>query len=82
MISKELGIIFGRICERFPYKNSSQNRSSQGAAKQASRKKKVIYAVCINGDHHHIITRAKIVSKLGGNAIHINHWSGLGACLL
>ena len=29
-------------------------------------------------DHHHIIKRAKLVSELGGNSIHINHWSGLG----
>ena len=40
--------------------------------------KKVVYAICINGDHDHILKRAKKVKDMGGNAIHINHWSGLG----
>lgn len=40
--------------------------------------KKVIYAVCINGDYPYVVERAKKVHELGGNAIHINFWCGLG----
>ena len=40
--------------------------------------RKVVYAVCINGDHHTILERAKYVAANGGNAIHVNFWSGLG----
>jgi len=40
--------------------------------------KKVIYAVCINADPAYAVSRAKMVHILGGNAIHINFWSGLG----
>ncbi len=43
-----------------------------------SQNKKIIYAVCINGDHSHILNRAEQVADLGGNAIHVNHWCGLG----
>ena len=42
------------------------------------QKRKVVYAVCITGDHDHILKRAWQVESLGGNAIHINHWAGLG----
>lgn len=38
----------------------------------------VVYCVCINGDHNVILDRAKTVSELGGNGIHINFWSGFG----
>ena len=44
----------------------------------AKQSKKVVYAVCINSDHNNILKRAKRVSEMGGNAIHINLWSGLG----
>ena len=44
----------------------------------AKQSKKVVYAVCINGDHDHILKRATRVSELGGNAVHVNFWSGLG----
>ncbi len=40
--------------------------------------KKVIYAVCINSDPHHVIERVKRVHELGANAVHINFWSGMG----
>ena len=40
--------------------------------------KNVIYSVCINADAHHILDRAKLVHKLGGNSVHVNFWSGLG----
>ena len=40
---------------------------------------KVVYAYCINGDPHVICDRVKKVYELGGNAVHINVWSGLGA---
>ena len=41
--------------------------------------RKVIYAVCINADHDNLLKRAKFVSEMGANGIHVNHWSGLGA---
>ena len=40
--------------------------------------KNVIYAVCINSDPAYILDRVKLVHKLGGNAVHINFWSGMG----
>jgi ribulose-bisphosphate carboxylase large chain len=40
--------------------------------------KKVIYAVCINSDYPYVIDRVKRVHELGGNAVHINFWNGLG----
>ena len=40
--------------------------------------KDVIYAVCINADPAYILDRVKLVHKLGGNAVHINFWSGMG----
>jgi ribulose-bisphosphate carboxylase large chain len=40
--------------------------------------KNVIYAVCINSDPAYILKRVKLVHELGGNAVHINLWSGLG----
>ena len=38
----------------------------------------VIYAFCINGDSPYALERANFVANNGGNAIHINVWSGLG----
>jgi ribulose 1,5-bisphosphate carboxylase large subunit-like protein len=43
------------------------------------KNKNVIYAVCINGDTPYLLERAKRVYELGGNAIHVNFWCGLGA---
>lgn len=40
--------------------------------------RKVIYAVCINADFPYVIDRVKRVHELGGNAVHINFWNGLG----
>ena len=40
--------------------------------------KKVIYAVSIHSDYPYIIDRVKKVYELGGNAIHVNFWCGLG----
>lgn len=40
--------------------------------------KQVIYAVCVNSDYPHVIDRVKKVHQLGGNAVHINFWNGLG----
>ncbi|NCA15429.1 MAG: hypothetical protein EBS89_15150 [Proteobacteria bacterium] len=40
--------------------------------------KKIIYAVCINSDYPYVIDRVKQVYELGGNAVHINFWNGLG----
>ena len=40
--------------------------------------KKVIYAVCINADSPYLLDRVKKVYELGGNAVHVNFWCGLG----
>ena len=40
--------------------------------------KNVIYAVCINGDYPYSLQRVHQVYELGGNAVHINFWAGLG----
>ena len=40
---------------------------------------KVIYAVCVNSDPPYLLDRVRRVHKLGGNAVHVNFWSGLGA---
>lgn len=40
--------------------------------------RKVIYAVCINADFPHVLDRVRRVHELGGNAVHINFWNGLG----
>lgn len=41
--------------------------------------KNVVYCFCINGDHNHLIKRAQFVAANGGNGVHVNVWSGLGA---
>ena len=41
--------------------------------------KNVVYAVSIHSDPAHILNRVKQVYELGGNAIHVNFWCGLGA---
>jgi ribulose-bisphosphate carboxylase large chain len=38
----------------------------------------VVYAVCINADAPYVLDRAREVARLGGNAIHVNFWAGLG----
>ena len=43
-----------------------------------SGQKKVIYAFCINSDPLYILDRVKWVYDHGGNAVHVNLWSGLG----
>jgi len=40
--------------------------------------RKVIYAVCINSDYPYVVERAKRVAALGGNAVHVNFWNGMG----
>ena len=40
--------------------------------------KNVIYAFCINSDPLYVLDRVKKVYELGGNAIHVNFWSGMG----
>jgi ribulose-bisphosphate carboxylase large chain len=40
--------------------------------------KPVVYCFCINGDHDHVLKRAKFVADNGGRGVHINVWSGLG----
>jgi ribulose 1,5-bisphosphate carboxylase large subunit-like protein len=41
--------------------------------------KQVIYAVCINSDSPYLLDRVKQVHEMGGNAVHVNFWSGLGS---
>ncbi len=41
----------------------------------------VIYAVCINADSPYLLDRVKKVYDLGGNAVHINIWCGIGSYL-
>ena len=41
--------------------------------------KGVIYAVCINADPPYLLDRVKLTHELGGNAVHVNFWSGFGA---
>jgi ribulose-bisphosphate carboxylase large chain len=41
--------------------------------------RKVVYAVCINSDYPFFLERAKKVSSLGGNCVHLNIWGGLSA---
>jgi ribulose-bisphosphate carboxylase large chain len=40
--------------------------------------RKVVYSVCINGDHNVVLDRARFVADNGGNSVHINFWAGLG----
>jgi ribulose-bisphosphate carboxylase large chain len=40
--------------------------------------KNVIYAVCISADSPYLYERVQQVYDLGGNAVHVNFWSGLG----
>ena len=41
--------------------------------------KPVVYCFCINSDPAYILDRARFVATNGGNGVHINIWSGLGA---
>lgn len=41
--------------------------------------KKVIYAASIHSDMPYLLDRVKKVYELGGNAVHVNFWCGLGA---
>lgn len=41
----------------------------------------VVYAVCINADSPYLLERVKQVYDLGGNAVHINFWCGMGSYL-
>jgi len=41
----------------------------------------VIYAVCINADSPYLLDRVKQVYDMGGNAVHINFWCGMGSYL-
>jgi len=41
--------------------------------------KKVFYSFCINSDPAYLLDRARFVADNGGNGVHVNVWSGLGA---
>lgn len=42
------------------------------------KNKRIIYAVNITSDYPYVIERANKVYELGGNAVHVNFWNGLG----
>jgi ribulose-bisphosphate carboxylase large chain len=56
-----------------------QERVDLIAQYQARSSRKFVYAFCINGDPDVIAERTKFVANNGGNGVHINIWSGLGA---
>lgn len=60
---------FCRIEDRVPYIMNYLNKI----------KSRVIYSVCINSDPLYILDRVKFVAQEGGNSVHVNVWSGLGA---
>jgi ribulose-bisphosphate carboxylase large chain len=66
---------FCKIEDRVPIiMNYLNNRVVEG-------KDPVIYAVCINADSPYLLDRVKKVYELGGNAVHINFWCGMGSYL-
>lgn len=49
------------------------------AAREDEGKPPVVYAVCINADSPYLLDRVRQVYALGGNAVHVNFWCGMGA---
>lgn len=45
----------------------------------ARKNSKVVYAYCVNADPLGLINNLQQVRAIGGDAVHINFWSGLGA---
>jgi ribulose-bisphosphate carboxylase large chain len=45
----------------------------------SKQSRKIVFCHTINGDPHVIMKRAQDVSRIGGNGIHINVYSGLGS---
>jgi ribulose-bisphosphate carboxylase large chain len=41
--------------------------------------KGVVYCFCINSDPMYLLDKARFVAQNGGNGVHVNIWSGLGA---
>lgn len=56
-----------------------QKRIDLIANYQAKTNNKFIYAFCINCDPYDIAHRVRMIFDGGGNGVHINIWSGLGA---
>jgi len=66
---------FCKIEERVPLiMNYLEERKKLG-------KDPVVYAVCINADSPYLLDRVKQVYELGGNAVHVNFWCGMGSYL-
>jgi ribulose-bisphosphate carboxylase large chain len=66
---------FCTIEERVPLiMNYLNQRKEEG-------KDPVVYAVCINADSPYLLDRVKQVYELGGNAVHVNFWCGMGSYL-
>lgn len=40
---------------------------------------KVVYSYCVNADPYELVQNLEDVKSLGGDCVHINFWSGLGA---
>jgi len=66
---------FCKIEERVPLIMEYLNKRKQQG------KSPVVYAVCINADSPYLLERVKKVYELGGNAVHVNFWSGMGSYL-
>jgi len=66
---------FCKIEERVPLIMEYLNKRKEEG------KSPVVYAVCINADSPYLLDRVKKVYELGGNAVHVNFWSGMGSYL-
>ena len=66
---------FCKIEERVPLIMEYLNKRKEEG------KSPLVYAVCINADSPYLLDRVKKVYELGGNAVHINFWSGMGSYL-
>ena len=55
----------------------AKNEQEAEAIRASGRR--VVYAVCVNADPHRLLERVARVAALGGNAVHLNFWCGLGA---
>ena len=66
---------FCKIEERVPLIMEYLNKRKEEG------KSPVVYAVCINADSPYLLERVKKVYELGGNAVHVNFWCGMGSYL-
>jgi ribulose-bisphosphate carboxylase large chain len=59
-----------------PYFCSMEDRLA--IVKDIIKDKKIVYLTTINGDADKVLEKAKLVSAMGINGVHVNVWSGLG----